>query len=140
MAARCVALDEEPGHAIARQQGSAPLGVYDPGQDQGQVHRRRQVRVLLGRYRRQRRETMMVAGSESPDAAERMRLYRKRRRRGIRSVRVRLHVTQIDGLIRIGILRQEDRDDPDALAWALDVLIEKAMGDLASSKAGERYV
>jgi hypothetical protein len=82
----------------------------------------------------------MVAGSESPDAAERMRLYRKRRRRGLRSVRVRLHVTQIDGLIRIGILRQEDRDDPDALAWALDVLIEKAMGDLASSKAGERYV
>jgi hypothetical protein len=41
----------------------------------------------------------MPALSSAP-AAERMRLYRKRRRRGMRCVRIQLDVTAIEALIR----------------------------------------
>lgn len=64
-------------------------------------------------------------------AAERMRLYRKRRRRGMHSLRTSLHVTQIDRLIRKGLLRQEDRDDLEALRRAIDALINTALDDMA---------
>ena len=64
-------------------------------------------------------------------AAERMRLYRKRRRRGMHSLRTSLHVTQIDGLIRKGLLRQEDRDDLEALQRAIDALISTTLDDTA---------
>jgi hypothetical protein len=60
--------------------------------------------------------------SPSP-VAERMRLVRKRRRQGMRGIRVWLHATQIDGLIRKGFLRPEDRGDLDALAWAAEFAI-----------------
>jgi hypothetical protein len=36
--------------------------------------------------------------------AERMRLYRKRQRQGLQYVRSLLHVTDIDGLIHLGLL------------------------------------
>jgi len=36
--------------------------------------------------------------------AERMRLYRKRQRQGLQYVRILLHVTDIDGLIHLGLL------------------------------------
>ena len=45
----------------------------------------------------------------SPSAAERMRLHRKRRRGGLQYVRVVLHVTDIDALIRKGSLKDERR-------------------------------
>ncbi len=70
------------------------------------------------------------AHSPSP-AAERMRLYRKRRRRGMHCLRTSLHVTQIDGLIRKGFLKQEDRGDLEALQWAIDALISTALDDTA---------
>ena len=41
----------------------------------------------------------MPALSSAP-VAERMRRYRKRRRGGMRCVRVQIHVTEIDALIR----------------------------------------
>ncbi len=58
-----------------------------------------------------------------------MRLHRGRRRRGILCVRINLHATQIDGLVQLGVLRQEERNDPVALAWAIDALIDKALDD-----------
>jgi hypothetical protein len=68
--------------------------------------------------------------SSSP-AAERMRLHRKRRRRGVRCLRTSLHVTQIDGLIRKGFLKQEDRGDLEALQCAIDAFISTALDDMA---------
>ena len=48
------------------------------------------------------------AGSSSP-VAERMRLYRQRRRQGIQYARIPLHVTEIDELIGLGLLEEEHR-------------------------------
>ncbi len=48
------------------------------------------------------------ARSSSPEA-ERMRLYRKRRREAMRYVRIPLHVTEVDALIRIGRLKEDSR-------------------------------
>jgi hypothetical protein len=44
-----------------------------------------------------------------------MRLYRKRRRQGLRYVRIPLHVTEIDDLIRMGLLEEAGRRDAEAL-------------------------
>ena len=41
--------------------------------------------------------------------AERMRLYRQRRRQGIQYARIPLHVTEIDELIGLGLLNEEHR-------------------------------
>jgi len=54
----------------------------------------------------------MNGGAKPParsTAAERMRLYRKRRRDGMQYVRIPLHVTDIDGLIRMRLLKEERR-------------------------------
>jgi hypothetical protein len=40
-------------------------------------------------------------------AAERVRLYRKRSGRGLRSIRILLHVTEIEDLVRKGYLRED---------------------------------
>jgi hypothetical protein len=58
------------------------------------------------------------ARSSSP-AAERMRLHRKRRRDGMRYVRIPLHVSEIDTLIRLGLLQKEQREDAQALQGAV---------------------
>jgi len=47
--------------------------------------------------------------------AQRMRLYRKRRREGMQYVRIPLHVTEIDDLIRRGLLKEEERRDAEVL-------------------------
>ena len=47
--------------------------------------------------------------SRSP-AAERMRLHRKRRRRGLRCLMIELRETEVDALIRGGLLEHETRD------------------------------
>ena len=62
--------------------------------------------------------TQEAAGSSSR-AAERMRLYRKRRREGLQFVRIPLHVTEIDDLVRLGFLRGEQCQDPEALQAAV---------------------
>jgi hypothetical protein len=67
----------------------------------------------------------------SPSAAERMRLHRERRRRGLRRVQVELHVTEIEALIRKGYLAHGSRNDRDAVELAIgafvwDALIEEA--------------
>jgi hypothetical protein len=62
----------------------------------------------------------------SPSAAERMRALRKRRRKGLRYVRIQVGATEIDGLIRKTYLEQKDRDDPDAIRLAIDAFISDA--------------
>jgi hypothetical protein len=59
--------------------------------------------------------------------AERMRRYRKRRRLGLRSVRILLRVTTIDDMIRFGLLEESQRERPEALRAAVVHLIRQAM-------------
>jgi hypothetical protein len=65
----------------------------------------------------------------SATAAERMRLYRKRRRQGLQYVRIPLHVTEVDRFIRMGLLRKEQRQDPEAVQTAVVSLIYRALED-----------
>jgi hypothetical protein len=76
--------------------------------------------------------TMSTDQSAGPkSAAERMRLYRKRRREGMQYVPIPLHVTEIDDLIRRRLLKEEQRRDVEALQAAVLGLVyrecEKAM-------------
>jgi hypothetical protein len=59
-----------------------------------------------------------------------MRLYRKRRRNGMQYVRVPLHVTDIDDLIRMRVLKEEERRDAGALQTAVLDLVYRAMEHL----------
>ena len=52
-------------------------------------------------------------------AAERMRLHRERRRRGVRCLMIQLRETEVDALIRRGLLEQETRNDRNAVLKAL---------------------
>jgi len=56
-------------------------------------------------------------------AAERMRRFRTRRRGGLCSVRVLLHVTEIDALVDRGFLKPERRHDQDAVESAINSFI-----------------
>jgi len=69
------------------------------------------------------------ARSTSP-AAKRMRRYRKRRRSGIRCVRISLDVTDIDDLIRLGHLPEEGRENAEALETAVLSLLYRAFDEV----------
>jgi hypothetical protein len=68
--------------------------------------------------------------SSSP-AAQRMRRYRKQRRQGLRSVRILLDETDIDAFIRRGLLKEDQRQDEEALRTAVMTLVYRAADDLA---------
>jgi hypothetical protein len=55
----------------------------------------------------------------SSQAAERMRRYRKRRRNGLRCVRLGLHETEIDAPFKRGLLPEQHRDRMEAIEQAL---------------------
>jgi hypothetical protein len=57
-------------------------------------------------------------------AAERMRLHRERRREGLRCVIIQLRETEIDALIREGLLKSETRNDPSAVSDALHAFLD----------------
>ena len=61
-------------------------------------------------------------------AAERMRLYRRRRRRGRRPFKVELDVADIDALVKRGYLDPKERDDLSAIAWAATGFLSDALG------------
>jgi hypothetical protein len=68
--------------------------------------------------------------SSSP-AAQRMRRYRKQRRQGLRSVRILLDETDVDAFIRLGLLKEDQRQDEEALRTAVMSLVYRAEEDLA---------
>ena len=73
-------------------------------------------------------EDMYVAIDAAAHKLERQAArYRERRRKGMRSVRVALQVTEIEALIESGYLECELRDDPAALKAAVEMVV----GDLA---------
>jgi hypothetical protein len=61
-----------------------------------------------------------------------MRLYRKRRRLGLRSVRILLRVTEIDDLVRLGLLDEEQRESPEALQAVVSNLFHQALDETRS--------
>jgi len=66
----------------------------------------------------------------STPAAQRMRRYRKHRRQGLRPVRILVDETDIDALIRMGLLKEDQRQDPEALQTAVLGLLYRAEEDL----------
>ena len=67
--------------------------------------------------------------SPSPGAV-RMRWYRKQRKQGLRSVRTLLDEMDIDALIRMRLLKEDQRQDPKALQKAVLGLLYRAEEDL----------
>ena len=59
--------------------------------------------------------------------AERMREYRRRRRYGMLSIRIRLATVYIDALIEKAYLKPEDRDDRNEIAIAIGDLIADSL-------------
>jgi hypothetical protein len=57
-----------------------------------------------------------------------MRRCRARRRAGFRCFTVELHRSEIDTLVRRGLLRADDREDEGAVVDALSQYIEQALG------------
>jgi hypothetical protein len=62
-----------------------------------------------------------------PTAAERMRSYRKRRRQGMRYVRIPLCIEEVDALIRMGRLKDDPRTDAEVLQAAVLNLVYRAL-------------
>jgi hypothetical protein len=61
-------------------------------------------------------------------AAERMRLHRERRRLGLRCLLIELRETEINALIRKGLLKPETRNNPTALSGALYAFLDGTLG------------
>ena len=68
--------------------------------------------------------------SSSP-VAVRMRRYRKRRRQRMRYIPIPLHVPEIDALVRMRLVKDEQRQDVEALQTAVLTLVYRAIEDLA---------
>ena len=60
----------------------------------------------------------MTDNARTP-AADRMRLHRERRWRGLRCLTIELRETEVDALIRGGLLEQETRNNRNAVLKAL---------------------
>jgi len=63
-------------------------------------------------------------------AAKRMREYRRRRRRGMRSVTVRVDEADLEALVAKGYLAPSDRAEANAIQQAADAFISDALGDV----------
>lgn len=61
-------------------------------------------------------------------AADRMRLHRQRRREGLRCLMVELRETEIDALIKKGLLNNETRNDAGAVKEALYAFLDSTLG------------
>jgi hypothetical protein len=64
---------------------------------------------------------------ELTPAAERMRLYRDRRRKKLRCLTIELRETEIDLLIRNGLLNPEMRNDLIAVRHALHAFLDRTL-------------
>ena len=59
-----------------------------------------------------------------------MRRHRERRRDGLRCLVIELHETEIDTLIRIGLLKNEMRNDLGAVIDALYAYLDQTLGSI----------
>jgi hypothetical protein len=76
-------------------------------------------------------ETEILPGRSLSPAAERMRRHRQRRRNGMRPLWIELRVTEIDALVRIGLLKAETRNDANAIREALYEYLDQTLGRAA---------
>ena len=67
------------------------------------------------------------SGVSLVSSAERMRRHRARRRDGMRCLMVELHDTEINALVRAGLLKPETRHDRNAIADALYDHLERTL-------------
>jgi hypothetical protein len=73
-----------------------------------------------------------IPTSRSPSpGALRMRRYRKQQKQRLRSVRILLDETDIDAFIRLDLLKEDQRQDEEALRTAVMTLVYRAEEDLA---------
>ena len=63
-------------------------------------------------------------------AAERMRRHRERRRDGLRCLTIELRETEIDALVRMGLLKREMRNDANAIIEALYAFLDRTLGSV----------
>jgi hypothetical protein len=79
--------------------------------------------------------TLAVTDATSPPsisaAAERMRRHRQRRRNELRCLNVELRETEIDTLVRIGLLKKEMRNDLGAVIDALYAHLDQTLGSIS---------
>ena len=68
---------------------------------------------------------MIDGASPVSPAAERMRRYRERRRRGLACIRVQLRRSEVDALIACKLLEPTEREDRRALAAALHRYLDR---------------
>jgi len=61
-------------------------------------------------------------------AAQRMRLCRKRRSKGLRCLTIQLRETEIESLVRMGLLKAEMCHDADAIVKAIHVFLDRTLG------------
>jgi hypothetical protein len=61
-------------------------------------------------------------------AAERMRRHRQRLRDGLRCMTVEIRATEVDALVRQGLLKQETRNDLRAIRAALYGFLDSTLG------------
>jgi hypothetical protein len=76
-------------------------------------------------------EPTIVAPTTEPvtrsAAAERMRLHRERRRKGLRCLLIELRETEVDALIRKGLLKSETRNNSRAVTDALYAFLDRTL-------------
>jgi hypothetical protein len=73
-----------------------------------------------------------MTGTSSPDisaAAERMRLHRERRRKGLRCLSIELRESEIVALVRRGLLTAEMQNQPGAIVAALYKFLDRTLND-----------
>ena len=61
-------------------------------------------------------------------AAERMRLFRERKRKGLRCVTIEVRESEIDALVRMGLLTPEMRNDANAIIEAMYAFFHRTLG------------
>src|SRR5438874_10873579 len=76
-----------------------------------------------------------VRSPSSNPAAVRMRRYRKERLRGLRWIRMPIDVSDIDAFIRLGLMKEDQRQDDEAVRTAVMSLVYDA-GD----RAGQHHL
>jgi hypothetical protein len=57
-----------------------------------------------------------------------MRAHRERRRQGLRCLMIELHVTEIEALVGMGLLKAELREDAEAVSVALYEHLNRTLG------------
>jgi len=72
-------------------------------------------------------ELAKIPFADVTPAATRMRRHRDRRRDGLRCLNIELRVTEIDALIKRGLLKSETRNDAKSIIEALYSFLDKTL-------------